>query len=133
MQKILVLVLSYVQYALCRNVVFAKDNHLSLSEVLLFRLDLCCLNIINVSYVTHNFDCLHSRKIIFIVEWSIFLCSSVQLVNRTIDLVRERVNLFYFNQLYGVFTNDWGNLVALQIFWSVYISVMLSVQDAMRV
>ena len=66
---------------------------------------MCCLNVIDVSYVTPRIlgVCVCVKGVLLMVRCGICLCSTVQLVSSVaVDLVGARLSLLVVNQLCSV-------------------------------
>jgi len=66
---------------------------------------MCCLNDIDVSYVTPRIlgVCVCVRGVLLMVSCGMWRCSAVQLVIRVaVDLAGARLSLFMVNQLFSV-------------------------------
>ncbi len=90
----------------CPNVVWASDlRAFSLGVSLFFMFVICCLNDIDVLYVTPRIlgVCVCVRGVLFIVSWGIWRCSAVQFVRRVaVDLAGASCSLFAVNQFWSV-------------------------------
>ena len=88
---------------LCPNVVLASAlSALSLGVALFLMFVMCCLNVIDVLYVTPRIlgVCVCGMGVLFRVRYGVCLCSAFQLVKSvTVDLCGARDSLLVVNQL----------------------------------
>lgn len=115
---------------LCLNVVFGRNLKAFTMREICLLLDVCCLNVIEVSLVTPEIlgVCMCGWGMLLIARWGMCLCSPVQLVNSvTVDFDGVSRSLFDVNQSYDLLRYGWSNWVNIKVLRCVHVSVMLSV------
>ena len=114
----------------CPKVVPVSDlSALSLCVHFVFMLAMCCLNDMDVSYVTPRIlgECVCGMRMLLMKRRGMNLCSAVQLVSSVaVDLFGAILSLFVVNQVLSVSRYGCRISVALSALLCVHVIVMSS-------